>query len=416
MQLKGRSVPLRRSAAPQINPRRVLFWLVLIVLFGALAWPRLSSVNGDVTQLMLPTPTTTRTPRSYAEEAVAHFSAGDLVRASLAFKLALELDPRNLTYWVDLARVQIYLEQYADALQSAENAVLLDPANVRARAIQAWALFYNERYDEARASAVQAIALDPNYAPAHAYYADILNSTQNWEQGTREAQTALRLDPTLVEAHRAMGFANESVGNYRGAVEHYKNALNFNPNLIPIYLRLGLNFRVLQDFDQAIFYFSKANTINPNNIQPYLALSRTYFQIDQLGTAEQYLQQALKIEPANPDIHGRLGLIYFKRKNYEGAEPSLRLAVEGGVYEYTEGRDTRQVTVTAMPLNARSLEYYYTLGNLLAFYRKCGPGEALFYLNQALNFAPDNRTVIGSYNESVALCRDTLNLTGTPTP
>ena len=394
----------------------MIIWAGLI--FAAL-WLYTQFEQGQIQRPFEPTATPTRNPISWAEEAKARFSAGRFTEAILAYQRALEIDSKNVDYWVGLARSQIFAEQYVDALESSRSAILAAPDSAKARALNAWALYYNDRLDEARAAAVQAIALDANYAPAHAYYSYILNDAQNWDQGFREAQTALQLDPTLLEAHLAMGYSNESVGAYDGAIKRYQDALAINPNVVSIYRRIGLNYRALQDFEQAIAYFGKANSIDPKNVQPYLDLSRTFIQIDELGTAEQYLQSALELEPANPNIHGRLGVLFFKRKNYESAEPELRLAVEGGLYQVSE---TQTVTVPAMPLDGRSLEYYYTLGNLLAYYRRCGPSEAPFYLNQALNYAPDDGTVRGSYEESMGICAiflsgtDTPPATPTPTP
>ena len=223
-----------------------------------------------------------------------------------------------------------------------------------------------------------------------------------------------------MDAHRAMGIANESVGNYAGAIQHYKAAIAVNPNLINLYMRLGVNYRALKppDYDSAIAAFSKASSINPFDVGPYLSLSRTYYQIDQFGTAIQYLDQALALQPENPDIHGRKGLIFFKRQNYEGAEPELKLAVLGGEYKVSEDKT---VTVKGLPLNDLSKEYYYTYGNLLAYYKKCAPDEAPAFLSQVLTAYPDDPTVINSYETSMETCRNVLAGTlippnGTTTP
>lgn len=401
MYLKGRSVPWRGSQR-RSNPWRMILWLALIL--GTL-WVYSLFDQGTIQTPFEPTPLPTRNPLSWAEEARAQFAAGEFDLAILAYRRALEIDTQNVDYWVGRARVELFAERDAEALKSAQDAVLLAPESAKARAILAWALRENDRPEEARAAAVQAIALDGNYAPAHAYYSLILNDALNTEQGFREAQLALQLDPTLLEAHIALGYSNEVVGNYEGAIMRYKDALALNPNIIETYRKIALNYRALKDFEQAILYFGKANSVDPNNVIPYLDLSRTFIQIDQLGTAEQYLNSALELEPWNPNIHGRLGVLYFKRKNYESAKPALLLAIEGGEYEIS---DTERVTVEPMPLDARSLEYYYTLGNLMAFYRECGPNEAPYYLSRALSFAPDDATVVGSYEESMAICRDFL--------
>jgi tetratricopeptide (TPR) repeat protein len=331
--------------------------------------------------------------------------------------------------------------------------VLIAPNDAKARAIYAWALDWNvsagcrcHTLAEAEAAAVQAIALDSNYAPAHAYYSEILNDSSKFNQGFQEAETSARLAPNLLESERALGYANESVGNYQAAIDHYKAALKINPNLVSIYMALGLNYRVLKDYDNAILYFGKANAIDPTDVDPYLSLSRTYYQNDELGTAIQYLDQALQLEPANPDIHGRLGLILFKRRNYEGAEPELRLAVTGGAVDSkgnplfdetgaplkdSSGNAVKPIgqtlQVAPMPLDGSTpLEYYYTLGNLLAFNNtatnnKCNAQTgAPHFLQLALNFAPNDPTVKGSYDESMAICTGKLSsqeaIYGTATP
>lgn len=431
MYLHGRSLRLRKQGR-RSSPVRVA---MLVVLIAAGLVVLTLKDQGKVQPLFQATPAPTRIPQSFADEAEAQFAAGNLNAAAEAYQRAVAIDPQNLDYRVALARIQIYAGQYEAALESASDALLLDSNNAKAKAIYAWALDWNVAYGcrcksitEAESAAQLAIALDTNYAPAHAYFSEILNDAGKWSQGYTEAEAALRLDPNSLDAQRAMGYARESVGDYEGAIESYKRALKINPNLIIIYLRIGINYRALNppDFQNAIFYFSRANAIDPRNVDPYLYLSRTHYQNDELGTAVQYLEQALALDPDNPDIHGRLGLILFKRRNYEGAEPELRLAVAGGLVDQTgnplydingallndvDGDPLKlspetDLTVPKMNLQGPiTLEYWYTYGNLLAYLDECdAQNGAPRYLNEALDYAPDDPTVLGSFDESMSLC------------
>src|SRR5574337_719695 len=161
MQLSGRSLQLRKSGRHS-RPGRILLLMVLIgaglLIYGL-------NKRGTVQPLFIPTPTTTRVPSSYAEEAEALFAAGKLATAIPVYREAVQRDPMNVDYWVALARIQIYGQQYAEGLKSAQTALLVSPNSAKAKAIYAWALYWNDRVDEAQAAAVQAIALDPNYAP-----------------------------------------------------------------------------------------------------------------------------------------------------------------------------------------------------------------------------------------------------------
>ena len=444
MYLQGRSLKLRRKGR-RSDPRRV-FLLILLISAGLF----LVSLRqqGVVRPLFEPTAAPTRFPETYANEGQAWFAAGKLKEAIAAYDLATRADPKNLDYWVAKSRIEIYAEKYEDALVSAQTAVKVAPNDAKSKTALAWALDWNvlvgcrcKTLSEAEATIVTAIALDSNYAPAHAVYSEILNDGQKWTQAFQEAETALRLDPNLLESHRAMAYSYENIGQYEDAITSYKNALKINPNLIGLYIALGVNYRVLGDIDQAIFYFSKASAIDPQNVQPYLFLSRTHYQNDELGTAIQYLEQALTIAPADPDIHGRLGLIFFRRRNYEGAQPELALAVLGGTVD-AQGNpltlangeavldingtpvvaptDSPVLQVPAMPLDRNSLEYLYTYGNLLAYLKKCDSDEAPKFLQLALSIAPDDQTVVGSFEESMAICNNELTvdeaINGTATP
>jgi tetratricopeptide (TPR) repeat protein len=414
MYLSGSHPDLRRRAR-RSNPRRIFFFITLI---AAGLFLFVLQRQGTVKPLFIPTPTATRNPISFADEGAAQFAAGNLKQAIVAYTKAAETDPKNVDYKVALARTQIYSGQYADALVNAQNALLVAPNSAKSNAIYAWALDWIGDLDAAQAAATKAIALDSNYAPANAYYAEILLDQGQWDQGSNYAEMALRLDPNLLEARRAMGYAYEVQGDYEQAIQYYKSALEINPNLATLYIKLGVMYRSgLQDPEQAIIYFSKANALDIENVEPYLYLSRTYYQIDKIGTAIQYLQEALTHDPTNPRVHGELGVLLFKRKNYEGALPELKLAVFGGSLTDEEGQEVKDkngnpVTVQGLELSNLSLAYYYTLGNLRAFNatsaspESCGsnPDDAPTLLRLALNFAPDDPTVQGSYADSMAIC------------
>jgi len=144
MRLTGDRLPLVREQN-RSNPWRMLFYLVLIA--GGLSLAHLLQV-GKVQPLFLPTPTPTRMPASYAEEAAAHFSAGNLKGAINAYQQAVAIDPGDAQLWAELARTQTYSsdllttqafrsERLADARESIEAAVAADEDNARAHAIRA---------------------------------------------------------------------------------------------------------------------------------------------------------------------------------------------------------------------------------------------------------------------------------------
>ena len=104
MRLTGEKLTLG-EVRNRSNPWRVLILLGLIAagVFLIRGWQ-----SGEVQPLFAPTPGPTRNSTSYADEAEAHFSAGNLLASINAFQQAVAVEPGNGTLWAKMARVQIY--------------------------------------------------------------------------------------------------------------------------------------------------------------------------------------------------------------------------------------------------------------------------------------------------------------------
>ena len=100
--------------------RRVL---ILLILVGAGVFLIIN--QNDVRQSIVPppTPTATRTARSYVVEAESLAQTGDLKKAANAYIQAVSLEPENVDALVTLSRLLAYTDRTADAVKWAERAV-----------------------------------------------------------------------------------------------------------------------------------------------------------------------------------------------------------------------------------------------------------------------------------------------------
>jgi tetratricopeptide (TPR) repeat protein len=420
MNLRGDQLPFG-SQGTRSRPGRILFYLGLIA--AGILLTRLVEA-GRVQPLFLPTPTPTRTTFSYAQEAETHFAAGALDRAIEAYQKAVENDPEDATSWANLARIQTYSSsllataeerraRLSGARESIENAVVIAPDSVENWAIRILVYDWSasaaddvtERqqfFNEAESSMAQASILDPNNALAVAYEAELRVDRQEFAPALDRAQQAIQLvDPEnlaqQLDVHRVYGTVLENNGLYRQAIDEYLKAAEINENLTFLYLRIGANYRRLQDTENALRYFERAASLNEQNQIsdpiPYLAIGRTYLQDGEFFIAARNLERAVAIAPGNPELFGFLGIVYFKARNYESAETVLRCAVNGcgpevgrellcqKVYGCDPDEEEAQQYgefVPGLPLEATTLEYYYTLGSVLAFNNQCQDAEAIF--------------------------------------
>jgi len=467
MQLTGRRLRLSRDTGP--NPWRLLLWMVLITA-GLVVY--LFTQTGRIQPLFLPAPTPTRLGSSYADEGRTQFQAGNLKAAIAAYQEAVRVEPGNARLWGEMARIQTYSSalltnagarrvRLSEARDSIDQAVLVAPDDGFVQAIRAlvydWSAAAedlnnpeNLRDDylaEAKSSAVRALSISPGDPLALAFHAEVLLDEQSFEQA--RSLSSLAVDalaqagpdyPYAMDVHRVGGTVLEGWGYYGDAILEYLEALDSAPNFTFLYLAIGVNYRQVRDIDKALEYFAAAARINEQlgieDPTPYLAIGRTYLQQGEFFIASRNMERALAISPETADIYGRLGVVFFKARNYESAVRVLACAVDGCTLEESrsilcefvyfcdpQDEEAQQygAEVPALELRDDTLEYYYTYGAVLAYFRDtaevpeaCTRAERVFQALMALY--ADDEFVPGIVSESRLLCAGQSAETPTPSP
>ena len=364
----------------------------------------------------VPTPTPTRDPEAYVAEAKAFFEEGKLFQSIETYLTAIRLRPDDPTLFVELARVQIYAGDYADAQVSAEDALLLNPNNSMAHVMRAWALDFQGDYLAAEAAIGRALELDPNNAMAHAIYVEILvdsylggvGTFEGLERAADESRIALDLAPDLLESHRARGYILEATANYEEAIREYEAAIAQNPNIADLHLALGRNYRVLGVYDKAIEEFTRANALNPGDPTPDLLISRTYATVGEYAKASQYAETAMRDNPTDPALRGNLGVMYYRNFQWPEAVEQLKLAVSGGATD--EGQPIEPLQLVN---DGRTAEYYFTYALVLARLNRCG--DALQIAHQIQTRIPQDEIAIANAQETINICKANLEVTPSPT-
>jgi tetratricopeptide (TPR) repeat protein len=354
-------------------------------------------------------------------EADSLFDAGKLAQAESAYFEAIEADPLEPEFYINLARIQVFSGNYVEAEESASNAILIEPNSARANAVYGWVLDFQafEEQDQTQriellSEAVQrierAIELDPDSALIQAYYAEVLidYEIERYSDALEAAQFAVQLDPNLMEAHRALGYVWESTGTYDRALDSYLAALRIHNNLPTLFISVGNMYQALNDVESAKDNYLRAAALDPTNPDPLNRIALAESRVGNYGIASQYAADAVDKEPSNPRLHGNLGRMYFKNNENTKAIAELRLAVQGGV-------TSAGVVVEGLPLNdpndVRVVEFYYTYGLALAIEGQCDFSGDIFEL--LLRIAPDNEFVIANATESRVICGE---IEPTPTP
>lgn len=412
MYLRGSKWNMTRRRGRRVNIWRIL---LLLGLVGAAIYIN-QVVVPTTPPLFLPTPTETREPESYINQASQLLESGKFAQAIAAYQEALQVNPDNPSIYLSLARAQIYTNQYEDALKSAERALVLNSNNPLAHALKAWALDFKGDFTQAEASIKSALELDPNSAMAHAIYAEILMDKTLAGQGdingidraAEESRTAISLDPQSLEARRSRGYVLWNTGNYAEAITEYEQALAINDKIADLHLALGYNYRFLEEYDQAVQSYLQAFALNPTDPTAPYEIARTYATVGDFSQSVQYADQAVRIDPSNARLHGNLGVMYYKNQQFDQAVAELSLAIQGGALE--DG-----TVVEGLPLNYGTIaEYYAIYGLVLAKLNRCSEAVPIF---QAIRSGvQDDEINVYNAEQGLVMCESSLTGEATGTP
>ncbi len=451
---------------PENNIYRIFLYSMVII---AGLWIYLGVNRGTIKQVGEPTPTPTRSAQSYSAEGDSQFTSGDLGAAIISYRNALKLDPNNAGIWTTLARIQTYNSSLkttdeerraslSDAQQSIDQAKTLAPDDGTVAATRAFVLDWNAAPSisgdrsagllvEAEQEAVRALNLDNTNILALAYYSEILIDEQRLTQAEQNITKALAQGQNIMDVHRVYAYLLEAQGLYSQAIDEYKKGITITPNLTFLYMRAGANYRTLAFkssveeqskalYDSSLEYFAKAAKINEQlgvkDPVPYLSIAKTYSQLGEYYPAGLNVQKALNFDPANPDVYGQLGIVFTHSRNFEGAIPALKCAIDGCTA--AESCDARGgcnpgevgADVKGMGLSTNSVVYYYSyISNLAALSRpranRCP--EALQVIDQvrAAGYASDPvvESILKENENICALVGSGIivsSLTATPAP
>jgi tetratricopeptide (TPR) repeat protein len=359
----------------------------------------------------LPTPTVTRSPESFVADAEKMVSEGKLFQAVSAYQSAISSDSTNAANYVALARQQIYLGQYEEALDNLGKSLLVNENNPMAYALRGWALGFQGNYLEAISALRRSIELSPNNGAAYAYLAEVygLQYESNpaiagvIDEAINNAGMARDLDPNSLETNRARGYIQWLIGNYSDAVQFYSAAIEINPYIADLHIALGVVYSTdtVNEYALAVREFTEADLLNPSNPIPDYQLSVVYQKQGEYATAIQYAEKAIADNPYNQYYYGNLGTLYFRNENYAKAAETLAYIIHGGIT--AEG-----ITIEPLPLDYGTVANYFArYGISQAYLGECG--DALQISQALLDAVSSEENNVYNANEIVNICQQVAN-------
>ena len=239
---------------------------------------------------------------------------GRYQEATMHYKKALSINPRNPEAQNNLGNALQSLDRSEEAIEHYEQALALRP-DAAAHNNMASALAARNRHEEAIAHCEKALALEPNSAVSHMNLANSLRVIDRPQDALMHYQKAIAINSVNVDAYARAGSILFYLGRAQEAIAHYEKALIIKPDHAGALGNLGVALRALGRAGEAVHSFEKAIAAAPRKtVHLYydLAICKQISASDLHFAAMQRLVSRME----SFDIDNQIGLHFALGKAY----------------------------------------------------------------------------------------------------
>jgi predicted O-linked N-acetylglucosamine transferase (SPINDLY family) len=154
---------------------------------------------------------------------------GQLADAAKALRQAVQDDPKESLYWLNLASVTHKMGRVDESMDSARRAFELDRGNILACHLAAELLRLNSRYTEMLQTLLALNPATPRDAQHHLLTGAAHMELANWQDAAVAFLQVLSMKPADQEAYSQLGMALARLGRYADAAECYRTIVMLHP-------------------------------------------------------------------------------------------------------------------------------------------------------------------------------------------
>lgn len=251
----------------------------------------------------------------------------DYSAAVRALKSVVEIDPRSVEAWFNLAFAYTGLQQNEAAVRAYQHALDLRP-NLFEGQLNLGILLLEMKQAQASVDHLaKAVVLKPQHVRAHLYYGRALAFLGPPGPAEKEFLEAARLEPKLASVQSELGQLYLKEKRYLEARTAFQKAADLDPKLPQPQLGSALAWEGLNNLDEAETLFEHYLAFEPQDVQTRFHLARLYLQQGQSEKALNHLQVLHQARPDMPGLAATMGDVFALLKRYPESEKFYRQAL-----------------------------------------------------------------------------------------
>jgi tetratricopeptide (TPR) repeat protein len=246
---------------------------------------------------------------SYMARGRAYFAAGNLDKASVEFRNALQIEPRSNDAFYFNGRVAERRGNLRDAVDLYQAAVDVQPTDIRARASLAKVFVLGGATQRALEVLSPGLLDHPDDPDLLAARAAANHQLKDDVEARADAERAVRLAPTNENAISVLAALALRSGDTARAISLVNEAVTKAPGSIELREILASVYLSAHEPRKAEEQMLKIIALEPSEITPRLQLANHYSQTGDLDDAQKILEEAVRDMPGRDRV--KLALVDF---------------------------------------------------------------------------------------------------------
>jgi stress-induced-phosphoprotein 1 len=220
----------------------------------------------------------------------------DFPTALSKYGKAMDLDPNEMTYYLNTAAVHFEMKNYTECVSTCNKAIDVGRENRAdfkhiAKALARMGNAYRKSGDLKNAKMAYEKALTEHRTP------DYKLCLSEIEVEYKKSEELAYVNPEIAEEEKLKGNNFFKSGDFSNAVKTYTEAIKRNPTDPKIYSNRAACFTKLMSFDLAIKDCDKCIELEPNFVKAYLRKAKAHQALSQASKAMNAYEKALEIDP-----------------------------------------------------------------------------------------------------------------------
>ncbi len=252
---------------------------------------------------------------------------GDIRAAAGMYQSAIDLDPDDAAAHAKLGRLYVLSGAAARALELVRPALARHPADAQLLTVRGMARAALKDMGAARADAERAVELAPNDADAVALLASIDVAEKDPQRAVDLVQATLARMPASVDLRQVLADLYARRGEPQLAEAQLARIVALRPKELAPRYRLALYYAGAKRLDDADRVFRDAIALQPREDGPKLAYAQFLLDYRSPADAERALAEFSKRDAGDDDLRLALGLVQQREGDPDSALSTYRQVV-----------------------------------------------------------------------------------------